>query len=118
MCLSVSKGVHLALPPCSGHFEDTRLARSIRSASLETRTARLKLPVRKKSYFLTVARGIALGYRRNRNGAGTWSVRAGSGGDAWLKAFATADDHEDADGEHVLDFWQAQDYARSLARDD
>ena len=92
------------------------MARRIRSASLETRTARLKLPVRKKSYFLTIARAIALGYRRNRNGAGTWSVRSGSGGDEWLKAFATADDHEDADGKHVLDFWQAQDYARSLAR--
>ena len=91
------------------------MARKVRAASLENRTARLRLPVRKKSYFVTVARGIALGYRRNR-GAGTWSVRAGSGPDAWLKAFAIADDFEEADGEHVLTFWQAQDQARSLAR--
>ena len=91
------------------------MARKVRAASLETRTSRLKLPVRKKSYFVTVARGIAVGYRRNR-GAGTWSVRAGSGPDAWLKAFAIADDFEEADGEHVLTFWQAQERARSLAR--
>jgi integrase len=33
-----------------------------------------------------------------------------------LKAFAIADDFEDADGQHVMDFWQATDMARRLAR--
>ena len=39
----------------------------------------------------------------------------GKGGN-WIKAFAIADDREDADGAKVLDFWQAQERARKLAR--
>ena len=35
---------------------------------------------------------------------------------AWRRQFAPADDFEDADGEHVLTFWEAQSCARSLAR--
>jgi integrase len=93
------------------------MARRPRSAKLETRTSRLKLPAQKKPYaFTTISPGIALGYRRNA-GAGTWVVRVADGhGGNWTKGFAVADDHEDADGEHVLDFWQAQDKARALAR--
>src|SRR5215472_8815781 len=93
------------------------MARRPRSSRLETRTARLKLPVRKKPHaFTTIAPGIALAYRRNQ-GAGSWVVRVADGkGGNWTKAFAIADDHEQADGEHVLTFWQAQDKARALAR--
>lgn len=73
--------------------------------------------MRKKPHaFTTIAPGIALAYRRNQ-GAGTWVVRVADGrGGNWTKGFAIADDHEDADGENVLDFWQAQDRARALAR--
>ena len=93
------------------------MARRPRAAELETRTARLKLPVRKKPFFVTIAPGIAVGYRRNQ-GAGRWIARAADGhGGNWTKAFAIADDFEDADdGGAVLDFWQAQDRARALAR--
>src|SRR5215471_17712770 len=93
------------------------MARRPRSTKLETRTARLKLPVRKKPHApLTVAPGITLAYRRNQ-GAGTWVVLVADGhGGRWTKGFAIADDHEDADGEHVLDFWMAQDRAKQLAR--
>src|SRR5262245_48335174 len=93
------------------------MARRPRSAKLETRTNRLKLPVQKKPHaFVTLAPGIALAYRRNQ-GAGAWVVRVADGkGGNWTKGFAIADDHEDADGEHVLSFWQAQDKARVLAR--
>ena len=93
------------------------MARRPRSAQLEARSNRLRLSISKKPHaFTTIAPGIALGYRRNK-GAGTWVVRVadGSGGN-WTKGFAVADDHEDADGENVLDFWQAQDRARALAR--
>jgi hypothetical protein len=95
------------------------MARRSRSSQLETRTARLKLTPRKKPYgFLTIAPGIALAYRRNQ-GAGTWVVRVADGhGSNWTKAFGIADDHEEADGAHVLTFWQAQDKARVLARGD
>ena len=43
-----------------------------RIAKLETATARRKLPVRKKPFYITVSPGIALGYRRNIGG-GSWS---------------------------------------------
>jgi integrase len=35
---------------------------------------------------------------------------------AWVKKFGLADDHEEANGEQVLTFWQAQEWARKLAR--
>jgi integrase len=92
------------------------MARSTRSGKLETRTARLKSAVRKKPYFVTVAPGVGLGYRRNKT-AGSWVVRAADGkGGNWTQAFAVADDFEDANGTDVLNFWQAQDRARVLAR--
>jgi len=92
------------------------MARRVRAPKLETRTNRLKLPVQRKPIFITVAPGIGLGYRRNQ-GAGVWVVRAADGhGGNWTKAFAVADDHEDATGESVLDYWAAQDRARQLAR--
>jgi hypothetical protein len=44
-------------------------------------------------------------------------MRAADGkGGNWTKRVAIADDHEEADGENVLTWWQAQDKARKLAR--
>ena len=92
------------------------MARNIRSPKLETRTARLKLKIRKKPYTARVAPGVRLGYRRNEV-AGTWSVIAADGKSGnWVKKFGLADDHEEANGEQVLTFWQAQEWARKLAR--
>jgi integrase len=94
------------------------MARRIRSSTIETRTQRLRLPVRKKPVFVSIAPGVSLGYRRNRM-SGSWILRSADGkGGNWTKAFAIADDHEPANGEDVLDFWQAQDRARQLARND
>jgi integrase len=87
------------------------MARRTRSASLENRTQRLKLSVRKKPYTALIAPGIFLAYRRNA-GPGTWSVKC----NGWLKRFGLADDHEDANGESVLSYWQALDKAKALAR--
>jgi integrase len=93
------------------------MARKIRSPKLETRAARLRLAPRKKPYFAVIAPGIGIGYRRNSGGVGSWSVRASDGaGGNWLKSFAIADDHEDANGETVLTYWAAVDRARALAR--
>jgi integrase len=94
----------------------THMARSTRSTQLETRSARLRLPVAKKPVFVRIAPRIGLGYRRNRT-AGTWVARVadGSGGN-WIRRFGVADDFEDADGNQVLDFWQAQEKARALGR--
>ena len=93
------------------------MARRVRAATLENRTARLKLPPRKKPYHFTIiAPGIAVGYRRCA-GPGRWVLRAADGhGAYWTDTIALADDHEDADGTAVLNYWQAQDKARTLVR--
>src|SRR5262249_5846392 len=92
------------------------MPRRPRAAHLETRTARLKLAVRKKPHhFTAISPGISLGYRRCV-GAGRWVVKVADGhGGSWTKVVGIADDHEEA-GEHVLSFWNAQDRARVLAR--
>src|SRR3954470_19528219 len=87
------------------------MARRTRSASLENRTQRLKLATRKKPYTALIAPGIFLAFRRNA-GPGTWSVKA----HGWLKRFALADDHEEANGNTVLTYWEALELARKLAR--
>jgi site-specific recombinase XerD len=92
------------------------MARRPRSSQIENRTNRLALKPRRKPFYAAVAPGIRLGYRRNK-GAGTWTVKAADGhGGHWIKAFGIADDHEDADGAHVLTYWQAIDKARAVAR--
>jgi site-specific recombinase XerD len=94
------------------------MARKIRSPDLETRTARLKLAVRKKPYTVSISRGIRVAYRRNQSG-GVWSVLKSDGvGGSWLQRFALADDHEDSNGSTILDYWQASEAARKLARGD
>src|SRR5262249_3836622 len=94
------------------------MARRPRSSKLENRTTRLKLPVRGKPHdFVTIAPGIALGYRRGKD-RNAWVLRASDGkGGNWLKNLpGITDDFETANGESVLTFWQAQDKARVLAR--
>jgi integrase len=92
------------------------MARSTRSSTLETRTARLKLSIAKKPVFVKIGPGVGLGYRRNRT-AGTWVARVADGQRGnWTKAIGHADDFDEADGSDVLDFWQAQEKARTLGR--
>jgi hypothetical protein len=92
------------------------MPRRLRSPTLETRTTRLRLEVRRKPYFVSVAPTISLGYRRNL-GPGTWLVRCADGkGGCWTKGFAIADDFEDAAGDQVIDFWTAQVRAKELVR--
>src|SRR5215472_11589433 len=93
------------------------MARRPRASRLETRTARLKLPIRINPHDYTqLAPGISLGYRRCK-GPGRWQVRVADGeGGYWFSVIGIADDHEAADGEHVLDWFGAQDRARAVAR--
>ena len=94
------------------------MPRSIRSSDLETRSARLKLPVAKKPLFVRIGLGIGLGYRRNQI-AGSWVGRFADGkGGNRTGVIGLADDYENADGNRVLDFWQAQERVRALARGD
>src|SRR6185295_11430629 len=92
------------------------MARRARGAGLEARSSRLRLPIAKKPVFVKIGPGVGLGYRRNQN-AGTWVARVADGqGGNWTKAVGAADDFDVADGRNVLDFWQAQDKARTLGR--
>jgi integrase len=96
---------------------DTSMARRPRASALESRSNRLKLPIRRKPHhFTAVSPGVSLGYRRCQ-GAGRWVIRVADGhGGSWTKAIGLADDYEDADGENVLTWWEAIERGRRVAR--
>jgi integrase len=82
------------------------------------KTNRRKLKVQKKPHFMTIASGLALGYRRN-DGAGAWVVREAIGnGNSRLQKFATADDLEAADGGAIMNYAQALVHANRMKRSD
>ena len=89
------------------------MARSQRSGKLETRTARLKLP-QGKIEFLTIGKGLSLGYRRTEGEYGIWQARTWVGSRYHYRSIGRADDFQDADGDGVLDFYQAQGVARTI----
>ena len=90
------------------------MARRVRNIDLETRESRRKLKVRGKPYWAAIGLGLHLGYRKGRRN-GMWVARKYLGGQTYkLTTIALADDIEDADGAHVLSFWQAQDLARNM----
>src|SRR6187431_1829285 len=93
------------------------MARTVSFSALESRSSRLRLKIRRRPYSgPSLARGIALMYRRNKTN-GTWVVKASDGhGGYWTKAFAEADDYEDSDRKAVLTFYEAQDAAKKLVR--
>jgi integrase len=101
------------------------MSRTVRDAKLETRAARERLPAQAKPYWRTLRPGeLHLGYRRRRKDApGRWCVRLYLGVGAVdpgkspyrieaIRGFA--DDFEDADGDTILNFAQAQ--SAALAR--
>lgn len=91
------------------------MPRSARKTSLETRTARARLPSRRAPYFVKIAKGLRLGYYCG-SAAGTWIGRRYRGGSVYdTTALGLADDLTDADGIKVFDFWQAQTAARRWA---
>jgi integrase len=91
------------------------MPRSARKTSLETRTARAQLPMRRAPYFVKIAKGLRLGYYRG-SAAGTWIGRRYRGGGCYHTiALGLADDLTDADDSKVFDFWQAQGAARQWA---
>jgi integrase len=93
------------------------MARKVSFSALESRSARLRLKIRRRPYSgPSLARGIALMYRRNKTN-GTWVLKVSDGhGAYWTKGFALSDDFEDSDGKAVLTFYEAQDAAKKLAR--
>jgi integrase len=93
------------------------MARTVRNANLETRTARTRLKARGKPYYHSIDPGLHLGYRKPLSGPGKWVMRLYKGGqDYSVEVIATADDASDGNGADVLTFGQAQAKARG-ARD-
>ena len=92
------------------------MSRTVRDSKLETRAARDNLKPGPNIYWRTVVpKELHLGYRRRRKGRpGVWIVRHYMGLDAskvgrYSKAtIGLADDYEDADGESVLSYKDAQ----------
>src|SRR5215831_14439923 len=92
------------------------MARTVRDASLETRTARLRLRIRSEPYWRGLEKGFALGYRRRGKG-GTWLARRRPAVGGYVEhKIGTSDDLQDADGVAILDYGQAQTAARTWWR--
>jgi site-specific recombinase XerD len=90
------------------------MGRRVRDTNLESRDARAKLKRRGKPYWRAIGKGLHVGYRKNRPGYSVWTGRRRRD-DGGYETFeiGLADDIVDANGESVLDFWQAQEVART-----
>lgn len=86
------------------------MARTVRSASMETRTARLRLPAERK-HWQPIEEGLHVGYRRGPRG-GSWYARRFKDGRYIEKGLGATDDSTDGDGVTVLDFRAAVTAAR------
>jgi integrase len=88
------------------------MARTVRDAKLETRTARAALKPSGKPYYRSIDEGLHLGYRRGQSG-GKWVMRRYVGEQSYaVETIGVADDKIDPDGVAVLSFGQAQAEAR------
>ncbi|MEJ2376813.1 MAG: tyrosine-type recombinase/integrase [Pseudolabrys sp.] len=94
------------------------MARTVREASLATRSARLRLAVNSKPYWRVIEQGLHLGYRRRATG-GSWIARRRNDGGQYRESkLSLADDLEEANGDSILDFSQAQRAARNWHNDE
>ena len=92
------------------------MARTVRDTNLETRTARLRLPIRSEPYWRGLERGFFLGYRRRGKG-GSWIARRRNADGGYTEhRIGTTDDLQDADGVAILGYGHAQRAARQWWR--
>ncbi len=92
------------------------MAGAKKDSRLATRTARANLKAQHQPYWLNIAEGVALGYRRGPQG-GSWYCRVYEGAGKYGQDYiAGADDHVDTNGETILTFYQAQERARQLSK--
>jgi integrase len=93
------------------------MARTVRDTNLETRSARLRLTPRRKPYWRVLESGFHLGYRRTKEGGGSWVARRFLGEGRYSETrVGTADDLQDPDGLAIRSFREAQEAARSWWR--
>jgi hypothetical protein len=79
--------------------------------------ARLRLAARRKPYWRVFETGLHLGYRRTKEGGGSWIARRFIGEGRYLETkIGTADDLQDADGVALRSFADAQKAARDWWR--
>ena len=89
------------------------MARTVRDTKIEKSAARLRLDARRKPYWRVLESGLHLGYRRTKEGGGSWVARRFIGEGKYKEyVFGVADDRQDADGVTVLTFSDAQAKAR------
>jgi integrase len=95
------------------------MPRHVRDAKLSSREARARLKVQDKPHWRLIEPGLHLGYRRLAGRPGTWCVRRYVGEQTYVvqaisldgssvHGNAIADDFQEADGQTVLNFRQAQ----------
>jgi integrase len=87
------------------------VARTVRNQKLDTRSARAKLPAKKSPYWVSLAPGCALGYRKGPKGA-VWLAKIVRDGMRRETTLGTADDVLDPDGVLAIGYPQAQAKAR------
>lgn len=88
------------------------MARTVRDTNLETRTARRRLPSRRKPYWRKIDQGCHVGYYKGKR-SGTWFARYFLGNGRYAEtSLGLTDDVQDPDGVGVLSFSHAQAKAR------
>ena len=92
------------------------MARRVKDRNLDTRDARRKLKASGKPYWRAVGKGLHVGYRKGKTSS-VWVIRRYLGDRSYkIETIAETDDVLDANGEDVLDFWQAQEVARNIRK--
>jgi integrase len=87
------------------------MARTVRNQKLDSRSARAKLPVREAIYWLSLAPGCAIGYRKGPKG-GVWIAKIVRSGLRQQTTLGPADDVLDPDGILAIGYADAQAKAR------
>ena len=74
----------------------SKMAKRVRDADLENRSARSKLKVQGKPYYKVIGPGLHVGYRKGKR-AGMWVVRRYAGASSYVvETIAEADDYADS----------------------
>jgi integrase len=87
------------------------MARTVRNPKLDSRSARAKLAMRDSPYWVSLAPGCALGYRKGSKG-GVWLAKLVRGDLRQQTTLGPADDALDPDGVLAVSYAQAQTKAR------
>ncbi len=84
------------------------MARTVRNAKLDSRSARVKLAYKREPYWTVISRGCAIGYRKGSKG-GTWIARfRDDAGKQHYLSLGAADDALEPDGIVCLSYADAQ----------